>query len=629
MDEQNKEMIEKKKKKIKINLNKLNNLTNKNRYLISFNFFAKISIILFIISYYLYYLSLEKCYAGFDVCADRTTWISIKLSQLISSSLIMAILIEGMFYKKVSKLNLLHIIFFYYYFYKCSHGLDFHDHGFFNFAGSITIIFLLILLFAPFNGLFYIAKNYNIIHIIIYLAFIFIFIVVFHFVVIAHYFNCNDWSKGLNNTYIDNNLNIYPCKIMLPKICPYKVGSFFLDVTKWKGIDCDKSNINTKKKLLDFSNHRFINRNTKRIGFPLLNKDKEIFGSIKDNNHRLSRFVGNRLVDMDNQKLVDKIYKNKIPEIIIDYNKKKYGEITINVTLNETLSKERKLLEANSQPYSENILVIYIDSVSRAYSIRKLKKTLNFIEQFMSYKGGYNEKYPNENYHSFQFFKYHSFKAYTRYNYMQIFYGNAFGKISSNKIVRITKYCKQNGYITGYINDMCLREPTNTGHNMNYEEIADHEMIICDPNMKSVHSHTKRCLYNKLSTEHVYEYGNQFWRKYKNNRKFLAIITNDGHEGTLEVLKYIDNILFNFMNNLFNDNLFNNTTIFLISDHGTGTISPYYLNDFYHIERQLPMLYIICNDRKNISYAQQYEFIYKNQQILITGYDIYNTLGFL
>lgn len=37
---------------------------------------------------------------------------------------------------------------------------------------------------------------------------------------------------------------------------------------------------------------------------------------------------------------------------------------------------------------------------------------------------------------------------------------------------------------------MCLREPTNTGHNMNYEEIGDHEMLLCDPNMKSVYSHT-------------------------------------------------------------------------------------------------------------------------------------------
>ena len=39
------------------------------------------------------------------------------------------------------------------------------------------------------------------------------------------------------------------------------------------------------------------------------------------------------------------------------------------------------------------------------------------------------------------------------------------------------------------------------------------------------------------------------------------------------------------------------------------------------------MLYIICNDRKNISYNEQYKYIYKNQQILITGYDIYNTIA--
>ena len=439
--------------------------------------------------------------------------------------------------------------------------------------------------------------------------------------------NCDDWSKGLNNTYIDNNLNIYACYIIFPKICPYKIGNFFLDFTKWKGIDCKKSKVDTKKLLLKFTRNKFFNQNTKRIGFPLLNKDKKLFKATKDNRNVLLKYVKNHLVDMDNLVLINTINRKRKPEIIVDYSNNKYGELIINVTFNETLSKERKRLERHSQPYSENILVIYIDSVSRAYSIRKLKKTLNFIEQFMSFKGGYNKKYPSENYHSFQFFKYHSFKAYTRYNYMQIFYGNAFGSISSKKIVRINKYCKQNGYVTGYINDMCLREPTNTGHNLDYEEIGDHEMIICDPNMKSVHSHTKRCLYNKLSTEHAYEYGSQFWRKYKNNRKFLAIITNDGHEGTLSVLKYIDNILFNFMNNLFNDNLFTNTSIFLVSDHGTGTVSPYYINDFYRIERQLPMLYIICNDRKNVSYSQQYEFIYKNQQILITGYDIYNTFG--
>ena len=38
------------------------------------------------------------------------------------------------------------------------------------------------------------------------------------------------------------------------------------------------------------------------------------------------------------------------------------------------------------------------------------------------------------------------------------------------------------------------------------------------------------------------------------------------------------------------------------------------------------MFYLICNDRKNISYQDQYLNINNNQQILITGYDIYNTI---
>ena len=176
---------------------------------------------------------------------------------------------------------------------------------------------------------------------------------------------------------------------------------------------------------------------------------------------------------------------------------------------------------------------------------------------------------------------------------------------------------------------MCLREASNVKNNMSYEEISDHEMIICDPNMKHPHSHVKRCYYNKISTEHICEYGYQFWKKYKKNRKFLAITINDGHEGTLEVLKYTDDILFNFLNNLFNENLFKDSTIFLLSDHGTGSPSPYHLTDFYLIEKDLPMLYIICNDRKKVSYAQQYQHIYKNQQTFITGYDIYNTIGYL
>ena len=51
--------------------------------------------------------------------------------------------------------------------------------------------------------------------------------------------------------------------------------------------------------------------------------------------------------------------------------------------------------------------------------------------------------------------------------------------------------------------------------------------------------------------------------------------------------------------------------------------------DFYQYESDLPMLYIIINDRKNISYKEQYLNINKNQQTFITAYDIYNTVNHL
>ena len=55
--------------------------------------------------------------------------------------------------------------------------------------------------------------------------------------------------------------------------------------------------------------------------------------------------------------------------------------------------------------------------------------------------------------------------------------------------------------------------------------------------------------------------------------------------------------------------------------------SIYYSTDFFNIEANLPILLILVNDRKNISYEEQYKHIYENQQNFITAFDIFNTLG--
>jgi len=393
-----------------------------------------------------------------------------------------------------------------------------------------------------------------------------------------------------------------------------------MDMSKNKKIDCKNRKKNSLDVLLKFSKSSNINNKTKRIGFPLTNKEPFCCKNEKENFYR--KILKYNLLDMENKEIIKNIPKEYLPEIEVDFSKNIYGEMIINLNYNPILSQERKKLEINTIPYSNNILLLYIDSVSRANSIRQLKKTMKFIAQFMPYKQKLNKFYIG-NFHSFQFFKYHSFRGYTCINYPIIFYNKNPKK--GNK-ERITKYFKKNRFITGLANDICYRDGTTTFHRMKNDEVYDYQMLICDPNKLSSLEMIKRCLYGKNLIEHLFEYATQFWIKYKNNRKFFFVLSHEGHEGTLERLKYIDEFIFNFLNNLYNESLLKDSSILLISDHGVGMPSIYSINDFYKIEYSLPMLYMIINDRENKTYEEQYKFIHKNQQTLITGYDIYYTL---
>jgi len=313
-----------------------------------------------------------------------------------------------------------------------------------------------------------------------------------------------------------------------------------------------------------------------------------------------------------------------MPEVEIDFTNIDSPKLNINLHYNKTLSEERKLLEKNSEPFSNNVLILYFDSLSRANAFRQLKKTTKFFEKFMKYKVDFNHKNSSENFHSFQFFKYHSFYGYTSVNYLFLFYGK--NNTDINKTL-ITKFFKENGFITSAANDYCFIDNTRTYHNFTIEEIYDHILALCDANSPHYNLFTIRCLYGRHNIEYLFEYTNQFWKKYKNNRKYSIIISNLGHEGTLSVIKHTDEIILNFVQNLYNQDFLIDTTVFLLSDHGVAMPSIYFVNNFYWYEYDLPVLLMKINDRKNITYEKQYKTIFENQQTFITAFDIYNTLG--
>ena len=599
------------------NLKNDGNLNNKPYKKILIN--SKITpFLLFFSTYLFYFLSLHGCLEGEDICTSKhTLWIKIIIVELIISIILGAITLILIIYNKMSSLHLFHFSIIFIFFYLYSNKTIAEDHGYYNFVAFFSLIWLLILIELFVHGIIILAKSkYRFLLYIIILLIIIFYIIIYN----INPINCNEWTLGLNNTYLENDPAKYGCQIRIPKACTFKILNWTQDITKMQKLDCSVGKRDARKELLKVIKSPYVNKNTKRFGFPLTNNE---IGSLDGKDKIiLLNYTYHNMLDMDN--ITHDI--EKWPEHIVDFTNNENGEMIINLTFNETLSQERKKLEKNSNPYSNNIMILYFDSVSRNNALRQLKKTMKFFEMFMSYEGNHHQKFPNENYHSFQFFKYHSFRLFTPGNFPRLFYGN--NKEAKN-LVLMTKYLKENGYVTNYCGEECRKDNTRTHHNLTKSEIYDHQMLLCDPNIVEMNKPVKKCLYGNINSYHLYEYGKQFWIKYKDNRKFSALVTNDGHESSLEALKYSDDMIYNYLTTLYDQNLLKDTSVFLVSDHGTTLPSLYYIFDFFQIEGKLPMLYVLINDRKNVSYNEQYYYIQKNQQTFITAYDFYNTIGYL
>ena len=92
------------------------------------------------------------------------------------------------------------------------------------------------------------TKNSFTNYIIILFSFIISILVIYNTLTI----NCNDWSKGLNNSYIENNNLKYGCQIVFPRICPYKILNKIQDYTKILKKKCKNYLIfGSKNKLLE------------------------------------------------------------------------------------------------------------------------------------------------------------------------------------------------------------------------------------------------------------------------------------------------------------------------------------------------------------------------------------------
>ncbi len=183
------------------------------------------------------------------------------------------------------------------------------------------------------------------------------------------------------------------------------------DLSKLTKVNCKKQNANQYKELIEFLPSNL--KNTKNFGFP----NTANMNTIDDVVYRTFHYrVLDNIIDLD--KITEK-QKEDYPEVTLHFNSEKEGKVNIEIKPNETLIQERrKLYEENKDDIKfDNILILYIDSISREQMFLSLPKTMKFIEKYYvkNKNKGHNAKY-------------------------------------------YLNYYKKKGFITGQINDYCGKE---------------------------------------------------------------------------------------------------------------------------------------------------------------------------
>lgn len=162
--------------------------------------------------------------------------------------------------------------------------------------------------------------------------------------------------------------------------------------------------------------------------------------------------VRNQIIDM-NDPNVSSEAKDSV-EFTVDLSNPQASTLNLNIKPNATRAEQQRKLrddiikqEKADGTYKDrmdkNVLIIYLDNLSRAHFYRKMQKTAEFIGQFVD-----NQE---SDISAHQFFRYHSVYYNTLYSNDAMYFGQV-GPLSNTSTSIFDSYSK-NGYITGFFKD--------------------------------------------------------------------------------------------------------------------------------------------------------------------------------
>ena len=606
---------------------------------------------IFITSIFFYILGLlpcydiRKCYWGLGLRVFKIVAVMTCISSIIVTLSVFFIILTRKHF-----IHLTYVIPVYLFFFIFFRGTNNIHHGDYNSMAFVLVFVMLSIILAVLCGVFYSIKYQK-----YYIPFVFIAMYCFLWWLFRYSnlflnFSCETWDKGLNNTFTDNTSKNFGCAMKKPgkNNCYLNAMDNWFDFSAWLGYDdCNANKIRDEEYEIFIEYLPSKMKNRSRFGYPITTSPKYPY-TVGEKPQGFQHVIYDNIIDMDEYEKDTNTSSTRDPkpEVQVTFNKNKKGKISIHINTNETLSKERKQIEESLTddelvgPY-KNVLLIYLDGISRPNFFRKLKRTAEYLEQFTPYD-------PNMTHtkHSlFQFMKYNTLDYHTIPNIKAMFYGIPYSGTNGTNIV---KYFKEKGYVTGHTGTTCGREIFEVklfkfGDKVRYLEYDswDHEgvSLFCDLNFvnfrypleKGVNSYFRRCMYGQPVFHYAFDYTTAFWEAYPNNKKFFRVHLNEGHDPSNSLLSYFDERLYQFIRSFHEKGYFDDTFVMIMSDHGLHLPGPWKSIDSqdYKIERTIGTFMIIIPNEKRLYENGLYEALWDNQQVFVTPYDIHDTLMYL
>jgi hypothetical protein len=327
---------------------------------------------------------------------------------------------------------------------------------------------------------------------------------------------------------------------------------------------------------------------------------------------------------LDGMKILNEVFEVKCTHV--DTNSIDYENIFVQFIKKNINIK--KIINKNCKPM--NVMLISYDSVSRSSWLNRLNKTNHFIFDKMKFEilNGYNIVGDGTTAALTPIYT-----GQTEEELPNVLKNNGKAQYVDEAYPFIWKELHKKGYISMHLEDWphvgAFNYRMKGFSNQTCHHYYKHYQMRLEA-FKNEKKFNKKnddfCIGAKKRHKVLIDLMTQFkieYNKIANNLIIMHYVENS--HNTNERFNWVDDDLYSFLNNGYNEGLFDNTAIFLYSDHGARFANKRSSKDRY-LEERLPFFAIYLPEEYKINNPNKFNNLKINTNLLTSPFDIYATV---